>query len=242
MALTRVESLVAYPEDARDYATILHGDVNENFLAWTSVTFLASRSHFDEDNAYALDIDKLLREDADDYVPKARLDILGDDDAERSALRRGAYKYFGTGARARLRVFGPDVEAAGYCAVLPMSHVSSDVQRKTQTLYAYHDEPLQFAEFDFAPGSSVLVWTGISFVDPYGKFDANTGFAIDVVKIDDEDNDVVWSGGSLLNDSGHPDNLFLGAYVGPAENVRVRIRTFGDNIAVAGYACALSYS
>lgn len=231
-----ITHLRATPDEPIVREWLEFSDQDVSYLAWTSPTMIAAGGSF-EQSAYAFDIDGLATTDSS-YIPDyavALTTLL-----EPEWLRRAAYATVGTSARARLRVFGDDIEVLGSFCSLPYDHVRSHVKVKTYRLRAAFDQPEDVREISFDGNASVLAWTGISLIDPMGKLSSEAAVAIDIPTVDEEATDSLIAGGLFGPDAGS--NLFVGAWTGKASTMTVRLRAFGGDIIVGGYVCILYYA
>ena len=219
-----------------DFSDGTTGDVD--FLAWTSPTYIQAFDQFEKGNAYAMDITKVNG----DWLPSRASGgaHLGDEGSNQN-LRRAAHSGRGHRVTARSRVFGGHISTIGYACALPLGLLHEKVHTKRYTLYGAPEDREQSYTFTFDTPKYILIWTGISFIDPFDRF-KHRALAIDIPEIDGSPTVVYSGGGEFLGDGADENddrNLFQGVYAGLATTVKVRFRVFGDDLMASGFACLL---
>lgn len=243
-SFVKYHHLFGLPDDSHEEELrFTSGDEEEvPFVAWVSPTYIDSSIRFDSDNAWAFDVLRI-----DGNLLKPRLwgsDWLGPKEgpgSEPTNLRRAAYVGTGSRVTVRLRVRGPDLGVGGYGCALPLDQLDKRVRTSRRQLRAYpgHEEDVE--EITFDSSARVLIWTAISAIIPHKTFDRNNAVAIDIPLIDGTPTSKIWYGGDHLGEQGDTANLHRGVWKGDATTITVRLRTFGPDVAVAGYACVLYY-
>lgn len=97
------------------------------------------------------------------------------------------------------------------------------------------EEEVKFSDTE----TDFVGWVSPTYIDTLGKFNEANAYAADIIRIDYERPKPRLWGGDDLGEEGARANVRLAAYAARGRSLTGRIRVFGDDVAVGGYACAL---
>lgn len=235
----------AMPEDE---AVLAFSDANARYIAWTAVTYISARTHFDSDNAFVMDIHRENGAIIPDIVLHDKFNapgFLGPEGDDRNA-RKGARAGLARTVTARLRAFGPDLSLAGYGCALPLQFVLPNIKTFGGTLAADNTSPEVILPIHFPTPSQALFWVGLSLFEPEETFNSKESVAIDIFRVDGEKTSVAASDEDPLGAQFEDSNVYTGVYATKEQeaiqDAEVRLRVMGaSKIIVGGFVCGIYY-